>query len=143
MLFSLFVGIGVSLVNIAIHGLLTAAMVHAIGARVTFNFHANASVRVIVILVIAAAMLMTAHLVEIWIWGALYHVLAVTPSNVNEFSFAFVNYTTLGYGNVVPQTPWEVLGPMTAMNGVLLFGWSTAVLFQVLSVTSKQLHARR
>jgi hypothetical protein len=25
-----------------------------------------------------------------------------------------------------------LLGPMTAMNGVLLFGWSTAVIFEVL-----------
>jgi hypothetical protein len=27
---------------------------------------------------------------------------------------------------------WQLLGPMTAMNGVLLFGWSTAVMFEVL-----------
>jgi hypothetical protein len=30
---------------------------------------------------------------------------------------------------------WRLLGPMTAMNGVLLFGWSTAVIFQVLRRT--------
>ena len=46
--------------------------------------------------------------------------------------FAFVNYTTLGYGDVVPVERWRLLGPMTAMNGVLLFGWSTAVIFEVL-----------
>jgi hypothetical protein len=46
--------------------------------------------------------------------------------------FAFVNYTTLGYGDIVPVRDWQLLGPMTAMNGVLLFGWSTAVLFEVL-----------
>ena len=46
--------------------------------------------------------------------------------------FAFVNYTTLGYGDVVPVKRWNLLGPITAMNGVLLFGWSTAVIFEVL-----------
>ena len=46
--------------------------------------------------------------------------------------FAFVNYTTLGYGDVVPVARWRLLGPITAMNGVLLFGWSTAVIFEVL-----------
>jgi hypothetical protein len=30
---------------------------------------------------------------------------------------------------------WRLLGPMTAMNGVLLFGWSTAVIFEVLRRT--------
>ena len=43
-----------------------------------------------------------------------------------------MNYTTLGYGNVVPAERWRLLGPMTAMNGVLMFGWSTAVIFEVL-----------
>ena len=46
--------------------------------------------------------------------------------------FALVNYTTLGYGDVTPMARWRLLGPMTAMDGVLLFGWSTAVIFQVL-----------
>ena len=46
--------------------------------------------------------------------------------------FAFVNYTTLGYGDVTPVLRWNLLGPMTAMNGVLMFGWSTAVIFEVL-----------
>ena len=46
--------------------------------------------------------------------------------------FAFVNYTTLGYGDVTPVERWHLLGPMTAMNGVLMFGWSTAVIFEVL-----------
>ena len=46
--------------------------------------------------------------------------------------FAFVNYTTLGYGDVIPVERWHLLGPMTAMNGVLLFGWSTAVIVEAL-----------
>jgi hypothetical protein len=33
---------------------------------------------------------------------------------------------------------WRLLGPMTAMNGVLLFGWSTAVIFEALRKTISQ-----
>jgi hypothetical protein len=58
--------------------------------------------------------------------------LIVVPPETDELYFAFVNYTTLGYGDVVPVERWRLLGPMTAMNGVLLFGWSTAVIFEVL-----------
>src|SRR5262249_44632304 len=43
--------------------------------------------------------------------------------------------TSSGYGDVIPVERWRLLGPMTAMNGVLLFGWSTAVIFQVLRRT--------
>ena len=46
-----------------------------------------------------------------------------------------MNYTTLGYGDVTPVKRWNLLGRMTAMNGVLLFGWSTAVIFEVLRMT--------
>jgi len=46
--------------------------------------------------------------------------------------FAFVNYTTLGYGDILPASDWRLLGPIAAMNGVLLFGWSTAVIYDVL-----------
>jgi hypothetical protein len=48
-----------------------------------------------------------------------------------------VNYTTLGYGDVIPVERWRLLGPITAMNGVLLFGWSTAVIFEVLRRTMR------
>ena len=43
-----------------------------------------------------------------------------------------VNYTTLGYGDIVPVERWHLLGPITALNGVLLIGWLTAVIFEVL-----------
>ena len=36
---------------------------------------------------------------------------------------------------MTPVERWHLLGPMAAMNGVLLFGWSTAVIFEVLRMT--------
>ena len=38
----------------------------------------------------------------------------------------------MSYGDVVAEAEWKLLGPTSAMNGILLFGWSTAVIFQVL-----------
>jgi hypothetical protein len=58
--------------------------------------------------------------------------MAGVAPGANPVYFAFVNYTTLGYGDVVPAADWQLIGPITAMNGVLLFGLSTAVLFEVL-----------
>ena len=64
--------------------------------------------------------------------SAAYTLLGAAPPGTNIVYFAFVNYTTLGYGDVVPVERWKLLGPITAMNGILLFGWSTAVIFEVL-----------
>ncbi|MGB2932879.1 MAG: ion channel, partial [Methyloceanibacter sp.] len=46
--------------------------------------------------------------------------------------FAFSNYTTLGYGEVLPVAGWRLLAPMTALNGILLIGWSTALIYAIL-----------
>jgi hypothetical protein len=61
-----------------------------------------------------------------------YLIVGAAPRGSGFAYFAFVNYTTLGYGDIVPVERWRLLGPITALNGVLLIGWSTAVIFEVL-----------
>jgi hypothetical protein len=84
------------------------------------------------VMVVTVSVLMAAHTCEIVAWSLAYGLVDAAPANTDLLYFAFVNYTTLGYGDVVPVERWRLLGPMTAMNGVLLFGWSTAVIFEVL-----------
>ena len=88
--------------------------------------------RLVAVMVTAVSILMIAHFAEVLVWSSSYAIVGAAPENANLVYFAFVNYTTLGYGDVVPLERWRLLGPMTAMNGVLLFGWSTAVIFEVL-----------
>src|SRR5215510_14326208 len=45
---------------------------------------------------------------------------------------AFVNYKPLGCDAITLVQRWRLHGPMTEINGVLMFGWSTAVMFEVL-----------
>jgi len=84
-------------------------------------------------MIATALVLMAAHICEVFVWALAYIIVDVAPAGSGVVYFAFVNYTTLGYGDVTPKEDWQLLGPMTAMNGVLLFGWSTAVIFHVLS----------
>ena len=70
-----------------------------------------------------------------------FAIVGVAPPGAGLVDFAFVNYATLGYGDVTPLQSWRLLGPMTAMNGVLLFGWSTAVIFEVLRRTMTALRS--
>jgi hypothetical protein len=65
----------------------------------------------------------------------IYAIVGAAPAGTDLIYFAFVNFTTLGYGDVTLVERWHLLGPMTVMNGVLLFGWSTAVIFEVLRMT--------
>jgi len=79
--------------------------------------------------------LMVTHAFEVIVWSLAYLMVNAAPAETDLVYFAFVNYTTLGYGDITPLERWRLLGPITAMNGVLLFGWSTAVIFEVLRRT--------
>jgi hypothetical protein len=82
--------------------------------------------------------LMLAHFSEVMVWSLAYVIVDAAPAGADPVYFAFVNYTTLGYGDVIPVQRWRLLGPITAMNGVLMFGWSTAVIFEVLRRTARR-----
>jgi len=134
MLRQLLVGVAVSACNIAIHAFLMAAVIWAarIAGAITTS---RPSLRLITVMIATVSFLMAAHLAEILVWSLAYAMVGAAPKGTGLIYFAFVNYTTLGYGDVTPVERWHLLGPMTAMNGVLLFGWSTAVVFEVLRRT--------
>ena len=93
------------------------------------------SLRLVAVMIATVSVLMAAHTAEVIVWSLAYLMVGLAPAGTDLIYFAFVNYTTLGYGDVTPIERWQLLGPMTAMNGVLLFGWSTAVIFAVLRHT--------
>ncbi len=132
MLLQLLVGTGASICNIAIHSLLMTAVVRA--SRSTGSIDTSHPALLLTCIMIATVLvLMSAHICEVFVWALAYLIVGAAPDGSDIVYFAFVNYTTLGYGDITPREDWKLLGPMTAMNGVLLFGWSTAVIFQVLS----------
>jgi hypothetical protein len=134
MLSQFLVGGLASLANIAIHAVTMVAVVYAAHAA-SARLKAAPSVILTGAMSATAAVLMTAHACEVAVWALTYWIVDAAPPGADRLYFAFVNYTTLGYGDVVPEEAWRLLGPMTAMNGVLLFGWSTAVIFEVLRKT--------
>ena len=74
-----------------------------------------------------------AHVIEIWIWAALYSLLSALPDFETALYFSTTAFTTVGFGNVMPVHDWQLLGAIEGANGFMLFGWSTAFTFEVLS----------
>jgi hypothetical protein len=131
MLLQFVVGAAACICNIAIHALVMLVVVRvAQGAAVTSRL--GPSLFLIAIMVATVSVLMLAHGLEVFVWALTYQMVGAVPPGADVLYFAFVNYTTLGYGDVVPVERWRLVGPTTAMCGVLMFGWSTAVIFEVL-----------
>jgi hypothetical protein len=75
---------------------------------------------------------LVAHLIEIALWAAVF----MLCGEFHEFGLAYyhsaVNYTTLGYGDLIMSPRWRLLGPLEAANGILMFGVSTAMIFTLI-----------
>ena len=139
MLGQILVGLAASLCNIAVHAMVMAPMGSSAYRMLRRAHSTHPRLRLALVMMATVTVLMVAHLIEVGIWALVYRALEATPKKIDAFYFAFVNYTTLGYGDILPVEDWRLLGPITAMNGVLLFGWSTAVIFHVLSRVSSLL----
>lgn len=131
MLREILVGAAVSICNIAIHAFSMAIVLWAARLAATIRT-SRQTLRLIFVMIATVSFLMAAHFAEVLVWALAYAIVGAAPKGTDLVYFAFVNYTTLGYGDVTPVDRWQLLGPTTAMNGVLMFGWSTAVIFEVL-----------
>ena len=65
-------------------------------------------------------------------WAATTPGLGIQTEKAGPFEFAFENYTALGYGDAVAGQGYRLIGPITALNGLLLIGWSVAIIFEVM-----------
>ena len=139
MLGQLLLGGGVSVINIAIHAA-TMVVIIRIGRAELAKSPSQRVWDLIVVMIVTVTILMVAHVVEVVVWAVAYAAVGVAPDGSDRLYFAFVNYTTLGYGDVVPVEGWRLIGPITALNGVLMIGWSTAVIFEVLRRAVRYAH---
>jgi hypothetical protein len=131
MLRQFLVGGAVSVCNITIHALVMTAVAR-VAQKMSSKNIPHPSLLMACVMIATVLVLMVAHTCEVAVWALAYLLVNAAPVGSGLLYFAFVNYTTLGYGDILHVKDWQILGPMTAMNGVLLFGWSTAVIFEVL-----------
>ena len=83
------------------------------------------------IAVLTITFALIAHLVEIALWAALFVMCGEFKSLAIAYYHSAVNYTTLGYGDLIMTPSWRLLGPLEAADGALMFGVSTAMIFAI------------
>ncbi len=86
------------------------------------------------LLSITAVYLMILHFIEIAVW-ALVFLLIPGIQELTSFEdavyFSLITYTTVGYGDITLGPHWRIMSGFAAMDGIMLFGWSSALLFAV------------
>jgi len=84
------------------------------------------------IVTLALSFILAAHLVEVALWAILFRICGEFPDFGTAYYHSAVNYTTLGYGDLLLTPSWRLLGPLEAADGMLMFGVSTAIIFSVI-----------
>jgi hypothetical protein len=69
--------------------------------------------------------------IECGIWAAAYLRLGALDSPLDALLFSIDSMSTRGASGLTLQRHWQLMGALEAVNGMLLFGLSTAWLFTV------------
>ena len=72
-----------------------------------------------------------ASVLEVLVWAITYLALNAIQGLEKALYFSTVTFTTLGYGDIVLAEQWRLLASFEAANGIIMFGWSTAIIIAV------------
>jgi hypothetical protein len=127
---------------VGLAALLLSVLTHAAASRLIVNLvvrllksgyagrHFGKDVMVVLLMTLIATV---AHLAQVALWAGVFLACGEFADLDDAFYHSAVNYSSLGYGDIVMSRRWRLLGPLEAMNGILLFGISTALMFSVIS----------
>lgn len=85
------------------------------------------------LLVMAVLGTFSAHIVQIWLWAVFYMFIGVMPDFEEALYFSTSSFTTVGFGDVFLDKEWRLVSSFQSANGFILFGWSTAFIFEIMS----------
>lgn len=132
-LLPLALGVPTTLVTIVVHAIALGATAQFIRREYQIRRAGVAFWTDVAIVAGVLLLALAAHCVAIAIWAVLYVACGEFTQLGPAFYHSAMNYTSLGYGDVVMSAAWKMFGPLEAANGLLMFGVSTAMLFAVIA----------
>jgi hypothetical protein len=131
-LLPLAVGASAVVCTILLHALAVSATVNFIRYERTRGRAGTGGWIDLAIVALVVACVFVAHLLEIAVWAVVFLLCGEFPEFGTAYYHSAVNYTTLGYGDLLMTPSWRLLGPLEAANGALMVGVSTAIIFAVM-----------
>lgn len=76
------------------------------------------------------------------LWAYAYVQVGAISDPETAMYFSMVTFTTLGYGDVTLGPDWRLLASFEAANGIIMFGWTTALIVSYMQRMITTVHAR-
>jgi hypothetical protein len=87
-------------------------------------------------IVIGALFVVFVHTIQVWIWAATFYLAGVFDGWEPALYFSLVSFSTVGFGDITLGPDWRLLSGLTAANGFISFGWSTAYMVEMVRRTA-------
>jgi hypothetical protein len=125
------VSIGVTFCTVVVHALVLITIVHFIRHEIRLGHAGVRFWRDVTVVAGTTLLALAAHLVEMAGWAVVFVLCGEFPQFAAAFYHSAVNYSSLGYGDVVMSGSWKLLGPLETADGMLMFGVSAAMIFAI------------
>jgi hypothetical protein len=130
---ALIIGIVMMLACLAIQCMALAVVLRRLQSleqsRLSFRSWAGA----VLVLSVVTIIILAGNLTQIALWAGLFVYLGEFSDFMTAFYHSVVNFSTLGYGDMVMSDKHRLLGALEALNGVLMIGLSTGTMFVVVN----------
>jgi hypothetical protein len=117
--------------------IIITSLIHTIITRIVFTIvqkkeHMQSPIRRIVHVDVVILIIIMATLIESAAWAATYIYVGSIQQFEEALYFSLVTYSTLGYGDVTLDSSHRLPSAFEAANGVIMLGWSTAIVVAVI-----------
>jgi hypothetical protein len=85
-----------------------------------------------VVMAITALLVTVLHGLEAFVWAGAYRLAGAMPPGKSAILYSLDAITSYGHAEVYLVPKWQLAGGLEALNGLLLFGLTTAFLFSVI-----------
>src|ERR1700758_2918443 len=111
-LFPLTVGVSVTVITVGIHALTLATIVRLVRHERRLGRAGASFSNDLTIITVAVLLTLVAHLSEIALWAGVFEACGEFSAFAPALYHSAVNYTTLGYGDIVMSAKWRFLAPL-------------------------------
>jgi hypothetical protein len=126
---ALLLGIPVLVATLAVQAIATMTNIRFVSALVRRRFAGRHFLLGVAIMMVVLLITLAAILAQVAIWAASFLACGEFGDFHTAFYHSAVNFSTLGYGDIVMSPTWGFLGPLEAINGILMCGITASVLF--------------
>ena len=138
MFINLLIGILMMVLNLGIQVLAIAFLIRHFNRRIGAQTARPGPSRDVLTLSTTMAVLLVGHIFQFATWATLFVGAGEFTTFAEAFYHSTVNFTSLGYGDIVMSDGHRLLGALEAANGVLMFGLSAGTILSVMNILSSR-----